>query len=775
MAGKLCVMSHITVPDESTVTTFVVTTAQSVFSFPWTCFDKTDIQVLVGASLLLQSDFTFVGNPGTEGGFDGGTVTLVAAVSNVTVTIYRDIIVQRTDDFGAGPVSSRDRNTALDRLTAMVQDTKRIAKGVPPEIPLLPDAVQTVGNIVALRAALWPSGRPTQIYLVNNWSAGDGGGTFRWDAASTTTDDNGTIIKETAVTTGRWKRQENMFLDPRWFGAAVDARVADDGVGTGTTSVSSATIGFTSADVGKAVFLGPLASPLVTTIISVTNATTAVVGATVPIAAGIRIILGTDDTAEWQACLDFAETSGREIIAPNGWSVITAPLIYGTTAVITDPTAGRRSGLAIRGTSASASGMYAFHAGVLLDLRYGTADGVSTWLRIQGMAFHGPLRRVGSIGLKIDNCAYFEIENCDIAFFERQIVGTDILSGVFGECTIRLGVQGWEFSYSDFSRPNSITFRDCILATNYSWGGLATNAACIRIIGGSIEGNGIGLPLASTSAWGVKVVNCGTEGSIGLDVSGACYIEGNNGNADLWIDQQTNEALHNISASFLRYLSTQYVTQNILFTRDAARTASFVRVAGSAFKAANTYTEDAGRPYIFAPNATIIDGGSNVFTSATATPVTVFTPSFLPQFFMATPPPSPVSWTGRMIVVISAPGSYQILVSDGIRWKRVETNWSALSGDVQRTFTPLSTHREVTIFGTLTANRIVILDTNNAFGQLADTGETFVISRVAAGAFNTEVRNATAGGTLLATLTANQWAEFKFDGTSWSRFSSGTV
>lgn len=125
-------MPHITVPDESTVTTYTVTSAQSVFSVPWTCFDKTDIQVLVGSSLLAQSAFSFVGNPGTEGGFDGATITLLSAVSNTTVTIYRDIIVQRTEDFGVGPVSSRDRNTALDRLTAMIQDTKRIAKGVPP-------------------------------------------------------------------------------------------------------------------------------------------------------------------------------------------------------------------------------------------------------------------------------------------------------------------------------------------------------------------------------------------------------------------------------------------------------------------------------------------------------------------------------------------------------------------------------------------------------------------------------------------------------------------
>jgi hypothetical protein len=207
MAGKLCVMAHITVPDESTVTNYTVTSAQSVFSVPWTCFDKTDIQVLVGASLLLQSDFSFAGNPGTEGGFDGATITLVAAVSNTTVTIYRDIIVKRTDDFGVGPVSSRDRNTALDRVTAMIQDVKRIAKGVAPTVPLLPDVIQTVSNIVALRAVSWPSGRPTQISLVSNSATGDGGSNWRWDAASTATDDGKNVVKETAVTTGRWLRQ----------------------------------------------------------------------------------------------------------------------------------------------------------------------------------------------------------------------------------------------------------------------------------------------------------------------------------------------------------------------------------------------------------------------------------------------------------------------------------------------------------------------------------------------------------------------------------------
>lgn len=117
--------AHITVPDEPTSTTFSVVASQSVFSVPWTYFRKEDIRVTVGGGDLAQNQFTHTGNPGTEGGFDGGTITLNAAVSNTTVVISRYVIAERTDDFGAGPVATRDLNTALDRLIAMVQDTRK--------------------------------------------------------------------------------------------------------------------------------------------------------------------------------------------------------------------------------------------------------------------------------------------------------------------------------------------------------------------------------------------------------------------------------------------------------------------------------------------------------------------------------------------------------------------------------------------------------------------------------------------------------------------------
>lgn len=51
------------------------------------------------------------------------------------------------------------------------------------------------------------------------YAAGDGGGgDFYWDAASTETDNGGTVIKVTAVTTGRWKRLYSGAVNAQWFG-----------------------------------------------------------------------------------------------------------------------------------------------------------------------------------------------------------------------------------------------------------------------------------------------------------------------------------------------------------------------------------------------------------------------------------------------------------------------------------------------------------------------------------------------------------------------------
>jgi hypothetical protein len=136
-------------------------------------------------------------------------------------------------------------------------------------------------------------------------------------------------------------------------------------------------------------------------------------------------------------------------------------------------------------------------------------------------------------------------------------------------------------------------------------------------MGGSVEGNGIGKTLASPDAWGIKIEDAGHEGAVGAALQGV-YFEGNNGDADLLIDQDVYNAAHSVhGCSFVRYLAAQYVTSNIRFDRAVASARSVVHVSGCGFKALNTYTEDPARPYFTAPLGGIVDGG-NMFGSDTA-------------------------------------------------------------------------------------------------------------------------------------------------------------
>lgn len=100
-------------------------------------------------------------------------------------------------------------------------------------------------------------------------------------------------------------------FQPETNGAKGNGRVVGDVVTNSTTTITSATAAFTSADAGKTIMInganGTGVGPLVTTISSVTNATTAILASAAGITTtGCAAVFGTDDTTAIQAAINAA-------------------------------------------------------------------------------------------------------------------------------------------------------------------------------------------------------------------------------------------------------------------------------------------------------------------------------------------------------------------------------------------------------------------------------------------------------------------------------------
>lgn len=139
------------------------------------------------------------------------------------------------------------------------------------------DSSPVVPTIAALRAAV--SGKHSVISVQSFSSLDDGGGgIFDYDASDTTSaDDGGTII---VAGTRRYKRRFSGDYHAEWFGFKDDAIFSTDGVLTnGSSTLTTNSDTFTSADVGKLIFLGvPEPGTQGTGTIDVTASSTTVTG-----------------------------------------------------------------------------------------------------------------------------------------------------------------------------------------------------------------------------------------------------------------------------------------------------------------------------------------------------------------------------------------------------------------------------------------------------------------------------------------------------------------
>jgi hypothetical protein len=115
------------VPNEQTYEDYdVVSSSSGPFTFNFQYFEKTDLDVTVDGVSLAQSGFTVTPGAAVQfGGYDGGSVTLVTAVSNARVVIARSTVTKRTSNLSGANLTADAVNTALNKLTMMLADNRR--------------------------------------------------------------------------------------------------------------------------------------------------------------------------------------------------------------------------------------------------------------------------------------------------------------------------------------------------------------------------------------------------------------------------------------------------------------------------------------------------------------------------------------------------------------------------------------------------------------------------------------------------------------------------
>lgn len=385
---------------------------------------------------------------------------------------------------------------------------------------------------------------------------------------------------------------------------------------------------------------------------------------------------GTNDTAAIQAAVNCAVANGSALYFPKGRYRTTAAIVIDRTINIEDPINGGMFGIALEGASAASCQIVADHNGKCIDFRGGLSAGWHTYFNMSGVGLlkgnYG--RNSGSVGLSLSDAAFFSISRFDIYGFEYGVDGEDCLSGSFEDGTIRGNNYGWRFQKGTRSYPNNISFRGVMTLNNQIWGGSIYRPSVFSYIGGSIESNGYTGILADPNSWGLYVESAGTEGSVGINMQGV-YIENNNGIADVSILQTVNNVIHNFNGcSFLRFLDTRYVTQNILFN---SLNESRISLSGCGFKEIAPYVSSFSRLFVAAGEAKVIDGGGNIFldTSGGNIPIqrSIFAPIGVNHQLPFSALPDVVKYRNGIHYCADGTGAAlpALAVSDGVRWWQI--------------------------------------------------------------------------------------------------------
>ena len=337
---------------------------------------------------------------------------------------------------------------------------------------------------------------------------------------------------------------------------------------------------------------------------------------------------GTDSFVSLQAAINLAVVIGSDVDFGEGRYRSTATLVYNRTTL--NSNFGRVPG--IIGAGAAMSGIF-FDAGVLLglDIQGSTSAGVfGGFFTIEGFT----LWTSGKIGqgLKIKDGAFILVSQVRCRGWDNGFLLQNVISSRFSQIFADGNIAGVLAENGPSAIPcNALTFENCWISGNDRIGYDLTNVATFNIISGSCEGNGIvTFGAAPNTSGGIRAVNCGQGGHVGLVVQGV-YFEHNAGVADLLLFNDA--ALSSVSKMcshviqgniFNRVHATEFTTNNININTTAVPQKVVLSGNGHGNLGTSGYVENSARKYVLAVDPgnvlTIEDDGSNMYTSSTAAP-----------------------------------------------------------------------------------------------------------------------------------------------------------
>lgn len=251
-----------TVPSSTTWVQYTLTTNPQTLTVPFVFQSASDLLVLDSKAsppvpLTLNSDYSVTGGSGSTGTIStivgGGNAVAVGDV----ITIYRKVPLTQTTSFvTGGPLTPAIIGQAVDKLTMISQQLNLVGanslqfqgderlSGVLPlaarknaflafdanGVPWFPTTASIVGSVTnpivastVAAAKIIPLAslvNGATVEIAGYYSPNDGGGgTYIWNAASTTPDDGGTSIQLSGVVTGRLLLRINGPISLKQFGA----------------------------------------------------------------------------------------------------------------------------------------------------------------------------------------------------------------------------------------------------------------------------------------------------------------------------------------------------------------------------------------------------------------------------------------------------------------------------------------------------------------------------------------------------------------------------